>query len=88
MSVEKPYNILGETIYKSDSLARRFGLFANTTILTMADFVEYCASEDLGEHKNKIREMEEIINRANLSNIKLIDKKMLMSSESLFDLLK
>ena len=87
-SVEKPYNILGETIYKSDSLAKRFGLFANTTIMTMTDFIEYCKSEDLGEHKNKIHEMEGIVNRANLSNIKLIDKKMLMSSESLFNLLK
>lgn len=86
--VEKPYNILGETIYKSDSLSRRFGLFANTTILTLTDFVEYCKSEDLGSHKLKIREMEEVINKANLSNIKLIDKKLLMSSDSLFNLLK
>ncbi len=86
--IEKPYNILGETIYKSDSLARRFGLFANTAILTLTDFHEYCQSEDSGIHKTKIREMEEVINRANLSNIKLIDRKLLMSSESLFNILK
>lgn len=86
--VEKPYNILGETIYKSDSLARRFGLFANTTVLTLTNFEEYCQSEDPGIHKTKIREMEVIINRANLSNIKLIDKKMLVSTRSLFDLIK
>lgn len=85
---EKPYNILGETIYKSDSLARRFGLFANTTIMTLTDFVDYCKDNDPGNHKNKIRTMEMIINRANLSSIKLIDKKMLMSSKNLFDLLK
>lgn len=84
---EKPYNILGETIYKSDSLAKRFGLYANTAILTLTDFVEYCQSEDTGVHKTKIKEMEEVINRANLSNIKLIDKKMLISNNSLFELL-
>lgn len=86
--VEKPYNILGETIYKSDSLARRFGLFANTAIFTLTDFVDYCKDDDLGRHKNKVREMEGIINRANLSNIKLIDKKQLKCSDSLFNLLK
>ncbi len=86
--IEKPYNILGETIYKSDSLAKRFGLYANTAILTLTDFVDYCKNNDEGIHKTKIREMEEIINRANLSNIKLIDKNLLINSESLFDLLK
>ena len=85
---EKPYNILGETIYKSDSLARRFGLFANTAIFTLTDFVEYCKDDDSGRHKNKVREMEGIINRANLSNIKLVDKKQLKCSDSLFNLLK
>ena len=85
---EKTYNILGETVYKSDSLAKRFGLYANTAILTLTDFVEYCQSEDPGVHKNKIKEMEEIINRANLSSIKLIDKNLLLNSGSLFDLLK
>lgn len=88
MLVEKPYNILGETIYKSDSLARRFGLFANTAIFTLTDFVEYCKDDDSGMHKNKVREMEGIVNRANLSNIKLIDKKMLVSTSSFFDLIK
>ena len=85
--VEKPYNLLGETIYKSDSLARRFGLFANTTILTLTDFAEYCQSDDSGEHNNKIKEMETIINRANLSNIKLIDKTLLASNDLLSGLI-
>ncbi len=86
--IEKPYNILGETIYKSDSLAKRFGLYANTAILTLTDFVDYCKNNDEGIHKTKIIEMEGIINRANLSNIKLIDKNLLINSKSLFDLLK
>jgi len=86
--VKKPYNILGETIYKSDSLSKRFGLYANTAIVTLTDFTEYCTDKEIGEHKNKIREMENVINRANLSGIKLIDKKTLVSSNSIFDLLK
>lgn len=85
--IEKSYNILGETIYKSDSLAKRFGLFADTSILTLTDFKEYCESKDLGEHNNKISEMEEIINRANLSNIKLIDKNLLTSGKPLYELI-
>lgn len=86
--VDKPYNILGETIYKSDSLAKRFGLYANTAIVTLSDFAAYCADDEVGKHKTKIKQMEGYINRANLSNIKLIDKRLLMSSDSLFDLLK
>ena len=86
--VEKPYNILGETIYNADSLAKRFGLYANTTIVTLTDFVDYCKDNDSVRHNNKIREMKEVINRANLSNVKLIDKKTLVSSKSLYELLK
>lgn len=84
---EKAYNILGETIYKSDSLKTRFGLFANTTILTLTDFVEYCKNEDQNVQNNRVREIEEVINRANLSNIKLIDRNMLVSADSLFNLI-
>lgn len=86
--IERPYNILGETIYKSDSLKNRFGLYPKTAIITLTDFVDYCHSDDNNIHHNKIREMENYINRANLSNIKLIDKKMLISNSSLFDLIK
>lgn len=78
--VDKPYNILGETIYKSDSLKGRFGLYPKTSIITLTDFKEYCKGTSDGDHKNKIREMEEFINRANLSGIKLVDKSMLFPS--------
>ncbi len=74
---EKEYNILGETIYKSDSLKGRFGLFAKTSILTLTDFKEYC-----GEDNNKKTQMQGVIDRANLSNIKLIDKTLLKDHES------
>lgn len=85
---EKPYNILGETIYKSDSLKNRFGLYPKTIIITLTDFVKYCASSDKSIHHNKIREMETFINRANLSNIKLVDSRMLLNCSKLFDLIK
>lgn len=84
---EKEYNILGETIYKSDSLKNRFGLYPQTYIITLSDFKQYWRVDDFGQQKNKIREMEELINRANLSQIKLIDKSMLCESNSISDLI-
>lgn len=86
--MNKPYNILGETIYKSDSLRNKFGLYAQTSIVTLSDFKSYCASENKGQRNNRINEMREYINRANLSNIKLIDKGMLCSGQTLFNLIK
>lgn len=87
--VEKPYNILGETIYKSDSLKNKFGLFPQTAILTLTDLHEYWAdNEDKGLRNNRMREMEEFINRANLSNIKLVDRKMVRNATTIFELIK
>lgn len=87
--VEKPYNILGETIYKSDSLKGKFGLFPQTTILTLTDLQKYWSDiQDKGLRNNRMREMENLINRANLSNIKLVDRKMINGSESIFELVK
>lgn len=85
---EKQYNILGETIYKSDSLKNKFGLYSQTTIITLTDLYEYWNSGfDKVQQYNKAREMEELINRANLSNIKLVDRKMIRNSSSIFDLI-
>lgn len=87
--VDKPYNILGETIYKSDSLKSKFGLFPQTTILTLTDLHEYWSdNEDKGLRNNRMREMEDVVNRANLSNIKLVDRKMINGSKSIFELVK
>ncbi len=87
--VDRPYNILGETIYKSDSLKNKFGLFPQTTILTLTDLHEYWSdNKDKGTRNTRMREMEDFINRANLSNIKLVDRKMINGSESIFELLK
>lgn len=87
--IEKPYNILGETIYKSDSLKSKFGLFPQTAILTLTDLQKYWSDEpNEGLRNNKMREMENLINRANLSNIKLVDRKMIQNSTNIFDLIK
>lgn len=86
--VEKEVNILGETLYKSDSLKNKFGLFAKTTIMTMTNFESYINDKDLNKKNNKTRQMEEFIGRANLSNIKLVDKSMLNSETSLYSLIK
>ena len=87
--IDKPYNILGETIYKSDSLKNKFGLFPKTTILTLTDLQKYWADiEDKGLRNNRMREMEDFINRANLSNIKLVDRKMVENTDSIFEFIK
>ena len=75
--------ILGETLYKSDSLKNRFGLFANTNIITLTDLASYCAKD-----KSNLKTISACIDRANLSNIKIIDLPMLLGSSSLFNLIK
>ena len=86
--IDKPYSILGETIYKSDSLKSRFGLYPKTSIVTLSDFTEYKHEQDKGKRNNKKIEMEELINRANISRIKLIDKSMLSTSDTIFKLIR
>lgn len=86
--IDKPYNILGETIYKSDSLQSRFGLSPNTAIVTLSDFKTYWKDMDKGKMNNKTKEMEELINRANHSKIMLVDKTMLQYAKSIFNLIK
>ena len=84
----KEINILGETIYKADSLKTKFGLFANTTIATLTGFKEYIeSSPDRGTHNNRLKQISEQIDRANLSGIKLLDKSMLTSSNSIYNMI-
>jgi len=85
----KEVNILGETIYKADSLKSKFGLFANTTIATLTGFKEYIDNfPDKGIHNNRLKQISEQIDRANLSGIKLLDKSLLESADSIFNLIK
>lgn len=85
---EKETSILGETIYKSDSLKNRFGLYPRTTILTLTDFNNYCHNCSAEMKKSRMNAMTDLIKRANLSNIKLVDLKMLLESNSVFQLIK
>lgn len=79
----KSENILGDTIYKSDALKTKFGLFAKSYIFTLTDFVEYSEKD-----KNNIKQMETLIDRASISGIKLVDKKMILGSNNFQNILK
>jgi archaellum component FlaF (FlaF/FlaG flagellin family) len=79
----KEENILGETIYKSDSIKNKFGLFAQSYICTLTNFAEYVDSGNLNDTNNKKRKMEELINRASLSRVSIIDGNMLSQKESI-----
>lgn len=83
----KEINILGETIYKSDSLKTKFGLFANSFIFTMTDISEYISKGDKAEINNKRRNMEELINRATLSGISIIDGKKIKSNKTIKEII-
>lgn len=80
----KPYSILGETIYKADSIKSKFGLFAKTTIVTLTDFIQYAQSVKDGSRLNSLKSD---LNRANLSNIKVIDRKRLLGASSISSLI-
>ena len=79
----KEDNILGETIYKSDSIKNKFGLFAKSYICTLTNFSDYVNNGTLNETNNKKRKMEELINRASLSKVSIIDGNMLSKNESI-----
>lgn len=80
----KKYNILGETIYKVDSIKSRFGLYSKSSIVTLTDFKNSIDSEeDNNKRHNMVKDFESLIKRANLSGIKLVDGSMLLSSESI-----
>ncbi len=73
----KEYNILGETLYKADSLKSKFGLFAKSYIFTLTDFKHHIS----GGNKDKAKKMEELIKRADLSGITIADKDQLLNNE-------
>ena len=82
---EKIQNILGETIYKSDALKTKFGLFAKSYIFTLTDFKEYIRNSAYPQ--NNERSMIVNINRAEVSKIKLIDKQQILQAKNIQDLL-
>ena len=70
----KQMNILGETIYKSDALRSKLGLFAQSSILTL--------SELLDDSNMPLQRFKTHFDRASLSRINLISRRKLMNSVS------
>jgi hypothetical protein len=78
----KSTNILGDTIYKSDALKTKFGLFAKSYIFTLTDFKEYASKEH-----NNANQMIDLLNRATISKVKVVGKEQLLNTQSIKDLL-
>jgi len=77
-------NILNETIFKSDSLQQLFGLRPQTIIMTLTD-IKAVIEKD----KNQKGRFENALNRANVSNIKIIDLQQIRENENqLFNIIK
>lgn len=74
-TIYKERNILGETIYKSDSLKQKFGLFAHTYIFIL---------DSIGDKREKLKSHLE---RAELSNITIIDRDMIVNCNRFSELL-
>lgn len=86
-SKPKEINILGETIYKSDSLKTNFGLFAKSYIFTMTNLSKYISEGDIGAQNNKRSNIIDLINRATLSKITIVDGLKLTSGKKMNELL-
>lgn len=77
-------NILNETIFKSDSLQQLFGLRPQTIIMTLTDI-----KAEIEKDKNQKGRFENALNRANVSNIKVVDLQQIRNNENqLFNLIK
>ncbi len=71
----KTKSIIGETLYKSDSLQKGLGLFANTFLFIL---------DSLDQVENKLRQH---LKRAELLGIKVVDKDAILNANSIRDLL-
>jgi hypothetical protein len=76
---EKDINLLPEVLYKSDALRSDFGLFANTSVLTLEEIKN---KDDTPIDSCKIH-----FDRAKLSNIKIISKRDLVQDLVSFKIL-
>jgi uncharacterized protein YuzE len=65
LDLEEKRTIIGETIYKSDSLKNKFGLFASTTILTASDLKNVKQND---------------LNRADANRIKVLGKEVFQNN--------
>lgn len=71
---DESQTFIGDTIYKSDSLRNKLGLFAQTIIFTLSDL----SKEKLNNH----------VSRAEASKVKLIDRDFLNDEEKLIEFLE
>ncbi len=78
----KPVNILHDTIYKSDALKNKFGLFAQSYIFTLTDFKQYIQNDN-----NRTNQMTDLLNRASISKIKVVDRNQIVNAKSIKELL-
>lgn len=78
----KDNNILGETIYKSDALKAKFGLYAKSYIFTLTDFQNY-----IKQNPNSLNAFVSVLKRASISNIKIADRRLLDCQTQISDLL-
>lgn len=78
----KDINILGETIYKSDALKAKFGLYAKSYIFTLTDFQSY-----IKQNSNSLNAFVSLLKRASISNIKIADRRLLDSQTQISNLL-
>ena len=78
----KEEHILGETIYKSDALRTKFGLFAKSYIFTLSNLKQLVANDS-----NKAKNISDLLKRASLSNIKIVDRALLIQAENMRNLL-
>lgn len=75
-SKSKHRSIIGETLYKSDSLKQGLGLYANTSIFILDSIAEYMPN------------LQSHLSRAELFGIDVIDKEAIKTASSLSSLLK
>ncbi|MBN2662934.1 MAG: DUF1887 family protein [Bacteroidales bacterium] len=76
----KEINLLAEIIYKSDALRSKFGLFANTSLFTIAPVKD--ENGDIFQH------LEKHLQRAENNRIKIISKQDILSKTTIRELLK
>lgn len=76
----KKINLLSEIIYKSDALRNNFGLFANTSLFTVAPVKD--------ENGNVFKNLEKHLQRAKNNRIKIISKQDILSKKTIKELLK
>lgn len=80
---QKSVNILKPTLYQADAIKTKFGLFAKSYIFTLTDLQNEREVQDVNRRNNMLN----LENRAQLSNITLVDKSKLVNRNNAKELL-